>query len=692
MRFRKTFIILLALFTAVFVLNSAPAVMPMTAEAAASVTAAKVIVVDSAKGATQSDIQSALNSLRSEGGIVKLVGSFTITTPLRMYSNQTIAATGAKITGKASNVIVMTDVSDITVRGGTWTIAKGSMMVKAVRCKNLSFHNFVVSGGGGKDYGCIYVHNGDTVKADLLNMKNTSNNALHFNYTSNVTVAKNSFGTIEGYAVKSFGGNNINIISNTALDVHGDGIYCGKAVRGNITGNVIKRITFNPERDIDPVRNEARSGCGMLISDSENINVGKPMTYDGTVYSGNVIRNCDNYGIHLSVNKSTYIERLTCSDTGSDGIHNSACAATTVRDSSFTNMGGLGIALEPGPVNTPPQECIACANSVVYNNTITGCKSYGIMTYRSENVRIAANTVKKSALDGIRCTESKNIRIAGNVISDTTGDKGAGIAVSNQSTVNIGSALSAGGKTYKGNIIRNVKQMGISVNESTAVISGNTISGTSDHGIRVNASPQVIVTGNTVSNVLYHGIFVTYSTKASVKSNTVVTPKQNGIFVKGSNYSSVLNNTVSYSGRHGIQLAESCFSATVQGNKVTSPKYHGIQLQSNCRSANIKSNTISSPGNYGIQFDNTCTANVKSMSAISMAAVTTKTTRVTGKVSSGSTCKIKIGSTFYNCTVSGTNFTSAIIPKQKANAVIYLYVYPGASNTVTTSTKVHAGA
>lgn len=690
MRYKKTIAIMLSLIAAIFVFNTVPAVMPVTAQAASSAAAVKIITVDSAKGAKSSDIQAAFNSLRATGGTVKLAGSFTITTPIRMYSNQTLAATGAKITGKTTNVIVMTDVENNTIKGGTWTMSGYTMMVKAVRCKNLNLHNFVVNGGGSKDYGCIYVHSGNTVKADLLRIRNTKNNALHFNYTSGVTAAQCTFSGIEGYAVKSFGGNSINIIGNTATDVHGDGIYCGKAVSGNITGNIIKRITFNPERDIDPVRNEARSGCGMLISDSENISVGKPVIYADTRYSGNIIRNCDNYGIHLSVNKNTYIQKLTCSDTGSDGIHNSAAAATTVRDSSFTNVGGLGIALEPGPVDTPPQECIACANSVVYNNTITGSKSYGIMTYRSENVRIAANTVKNSALDGIRCTESKNIRIAGNVISDTTTEKGAGIAVSNKSSVNIGGALSAGGKTYKGNIIRNVKQMGISVNESTAVITGNTISVTGDHGIRANASPELTVSSNTINNVVYHGIFVTYSTKCTIKSNTVVTPKQNGIFVKGSNYSSVINNKVSYTGRHGIQLAENCFSATVQGNTVTSPANHGIQMQSSCRSAVIKSNKIYTPGNYGIQYDNTCSANVSSMTAVTMTSLNTYSTMVSGRVSSGCTCKVKIGETFYSCKVSGTSYTSSFFPKQKANTVVYLYVYPGSSNVVTASTKVKA--
>ncbi len=640
-----------------------PGVSPITA-AAVSSSAKQSITINSKNGGNAADIQNALSRLKGTGGTVRLVGSFNVTSSLRMYPNETIDATGAVINGKTDLILNMYQIDNAVVKGGKWVLGKNSQLAKASTCSSCKFEKLTVSGGGNSN-GCLYVYNSPKTTVINCSFQNSNSQGVYANRSDNFVIVGCKFSKTNGYGIHTYYSDNLKILGNNTTDTKGDGIYCSHVNGGYMSGNVIKNTTAHPDLDIDSIRHTSRSGCGIFLSSANKFNVGNKCTYGGKTYTGNTVNKCDNYGIHLNVCSNVFIYKLSCNSSGGDCVHNSASAYTTVQSCSLTSTKECAISLVPGPSSSTPAANSSCKNSVIYNNTIRTTSSYGIWVYNTNGTTVAGNTMSNTKGNAISCNGSKNTKISGNKINGTASANASGIAVSkNSSNINIGGTVTLYKKNYARNTIKNVKKIGISVDSSTAVITGNTISDSANHGIRTNNSKGIKVQKNTISGAKQHAINITSSPNAYISQNTVTSPVQDGIYVASSN------------------------KATVYKNTINTPKKYGIQITKGSKNASVKSNTIKNPIKQGIVIENSSGCNIKTMSSTTLPAIKTTTTRANGKITAGNTAKIKIGSKYYKCTVKGSKYTSSAFPKQKKNTTVWLYDYIGWGNVMWLSVKV----
>ena len=402
-------------------------------ELSVSADTGKTIVVNAGTGATADDIQTALVNLKSTGGTVKLVGKFNINKTIILYSDQTIDATNATVTGTADILLNAYKAENVSVKGGIWNIADSALLAKISTCSTSTFDGLTVNGGGNTTYGCFFVYCTDNTTLKNCTFKNCTGQATHIYGSENAAVINCHFSNIHGHGVYLWGSDNIKVLGNTVLGADGDGIKCCKCSSGNISGNIVKNVTLNPELDFDPLRNASRSGCGIMVMESTKLNIGKAYKYNGKTYEGNIVTNCENYGMVINLCINTLVHKTNFTDIGTNGIHNSASAATTVQNCSFKNCGGIGIFFTPGPVDSEPEIKKTCKSSFVYNNTVDNCGSFGIAFSKTDNTTVRENTVSNCADYGIFCNSVKNITISGNNITNTKSKNGLGISYTSDS-------------------------------------------------------------------------------------------------------------------------------------------------------------------------------------------------------------------------------------------------------------------
>ena len=667
MKIKKVAALLSAAVIASGCFAAVPSVVPeissITASAVSS-SAKQSITINSKNGGNAADIQNALSQLKGTGGTVKLVGTFNITSSLRMYPDETIDASGAVINGKTDLILNMYRIDNAAVKGGKWVLGKTSQLAKASTCSSCKFENLTVTGGGNSN-GCLFVYNSPKTTVINCSFQNTNSQGVYANLSDNFTIVGCKFNKTNGYGIHTYYSDNLKILGNSTVDAKGDGIYCSNVNGGYVSGNVIKNTKANPNLDIDSVKHISRSGCGIFLSLSNKLNVGKQCKYSGKAYTGNTVNKCDNYGIHLNICSDVFIYKLNCTSSGGDCVHNSASAYTTVQSCTLTSTKECAISLVPGSLSSTSSVYKTCKNSVIFNNTIRTTANYGIWVYNTNGTTVAGNKLSNTKGNAISCNGSKNTKISGNKINGTSSANASGIAVSkNSSNVNIGGTVTMYEKKYARNTIKDVKKIGISIDSSTGIITGNTISGSANHGIRTSNSKGIKVQKNTISGAKQHAINITSSPNAYISQNTVTSPVQDGIYVASSN------------------------KATVYKNTINTPKKYGIQITKGSKNAIVKSNTIKNPVKQGIVIENSSGCNIKTMSSTTLSSIKTSTTRANGKITAGNTAKIKIGSKYYKCTVKGSKYTSSAFPKQKKNTTVWLYDYIGWGNVMWLSTKV----
>lgn len=626
--------------------------------------AKETVTLNSADGAAAEDIQAALVRIKANGGTVKLVGQFDIDSSIRVYSNEIIDASAATLNCNADYVLNLYQMENISIRGGKWILQNNSQLAKISTCSSCVLDSLNVRGGGNNN-GCIYVYNSINMIIRNCTFQNTDSQCIYANRSNGFTVVNCKLNKADGYGIHTYFSDNVKILGNTVTAAHGDGIYVSEGKGGYVSGNVINNTTLNPLLDMDSVKKIGRSGCGIFLSKTSAINVGNAITYSGKKYEGNTVNKCENYGIHLNICDGTSVYKLKCTNSGSDCVHNSASSKTTVQNCTFKNAGDIAVAFVPGTLSSNMDDQKTCKGSLIYNNTIESTSSYGICVYSADSTTVAGNTISKTKADAIRCHASKNTKIAGNKINGTAGSDASGISVGKSSSnVNIGGKVTVNGKAYARNTIKDVKKIGITIDSSTAVITGNTIENAGNHAVRTNNSKGVKVQKNTIKNAAVHAINITKSANANISENTITSPQQDGIYVNAS------------------------ASAVINKNSITSCKKYGVQITNGSKSAKLTNNTIASPTKQGIVVENSTGCNVKTMTATTISAVSTTSTRASGKITKGHTAKIKIGSKYYTCTVSGTTYRSNAFPRQSKNTIVYLFDYVGSGNVIKLSTKV----
>lgn len=411
-----------------------------------------VIVLDSSKGATADSLQKALmnsndpNYKTNGRTVIRLVGNFTIDKTISLYNGAEIDATNAVITGKNTMLFVSYSKSGNIIRGGKWNLDSNSMLIKLSASSDNLLQSLTVNGGCSTQYGSVFLYKSTNTVIRDCRFNKTLSQVICVYSGHDVTILNNSFNQADGHGVYIYGGCNdengnvsdlkawnMSVLGNTVNHINGDGIKCVRC--GNnctISGNIVKNITLNETLDYDPLRNAARSGVGIMVMECDGMKVGSTCEFDGRTYSGNTVTNTENYGMHVNLCTNTKIINSSFTRIGTNGIHNSASAATIVKFCTFEDCGDVGIFLTPGPVSSVAEYKRTAKNSVIRNNKISQCGTMGIELSKTANASVSTNTIVRCGDYGIYCIGARNINIVNNATGNTKVNDGSGIGYNSE--------------------------------------------------------------------------------------------------------------------------------------------------------------------------------------------------------------------------------------------------------------------
>ena len=389
-----------------------------------------VITLDSDCGATASDVKNAVADFENKNCRLVLKGEFKLNETLTLKSGVTIDAREAVIGGSADVYLAAFNASRVRILGGKWNVGKSSRLLKMSSCTDFIFDGLDVTGGGSFDYGNAMIYSTYGVTIRNCTFREARSQVIFAHQSDHFELYNCSFSDSYGHAVYVYSSDKPQIIGNRVSTMQGDGIKLVKCTKAVVSGNKVDGITFNPQLDIDPVRNTARSGCGILLSECDENEIGSLCTYDDKFYHGNEVSNCENYGIHITMCRDTMLDSVSFSEIGTDGIHNSASASTTIQNCRIKNCKEKGIFFVPGPIETLDEDLRDCRDSVIRNNTIDSCSTVGIMLSITNSIRVLNNNIIGCRDYGIFCNTSKNIYISGGNIAGTKDREGLGISYS----------------------------------------------------------------------------------------------------------------------------------------------------------------------------------------------------------------------------------------------------------------------
>lgn len=230
----------------------------------------------------------------------------------------------------------------------------------------------------------------------------------------------------------------------------------------------------------------------------------------------------------------------------------------------------------------------------ISNNTINGAGLAGIKLDGSSNANITGNKISKTPYNAITVNESTAM-ISKNTITN------AG---------NIGVYFSKGKGSANNNTITEAALRGIGIQNKSQVtaISGNTITKGKEQGIYVSENSKVdSITKNTVKNSGTDAISILNATVTTIggsteNKNTINTPGASGIYVSGAVVTEISSNEISdaakTSGAAAIRLNNITTSVKVANNKLTASKQYGVYTTS--ATADITGNVIDTPALTGI--------------------------------------------------------------------------------------------
>lgn len=245
----------------------------------------------------------------------------------------------------------------------------------------------------------------------------------------------------------------------------------------------------------------------------------------------------------------------------------------------------------------------------IVDNAITGCAAEGIHGYGWRHAVISGNTVRSSALTAIKVTipdpaavgyalTPHSVSITGNTID---GCNESGIRVIGWPTAKIGTV------NVSGNTVRSTGDgNGIHTEHCTnPAISGNTVDGTGTTGILAQYCNGATVTGNAIRAAGSQGINLAGGSGGVASGNTVEACGANGLFVgSGSDGETfgkdilLANNLINRPGAAGIRLSTSATRCTITGNKIRegSTTTVGISLHASATGCVIAGNDLSGNG------------------------------------------------------------------------------------------------
>lgn len=210
----------------------------------------------------------------------------------------------------------------------------------------------------------------------------------------------------------------------------------------------------------------------------------------------------------------------------------------------------------------------------------------GIYVDYGKQIQITGNRVVKGGKTGILVADSSNVNIQGNVVTASSGN---GIIAQNSNVVSVvGNAVNASAKRniyiktvlqakITGNRVSNDRLGGIVASKTSTGywIEGNTIRTSRKSGIVINDSPQGTIWKNTVKSAGKFGIYVAKSDNTRVLENTISSSRSSGIVISNESSTTVESNSILKAGKYGIAFSKVKKSNATK-NKVLSSKNYGI--------------------------------------------------------------------------------------------------------------------
>lgn len=257
-------------------------------------------------------------------------------------------------------------------------------------------------------------------------------------------------------------------------------------------------------------------------------------------------------------------------------------------------------------------------NNTISTYTDTAKSNFNMFRVSDKAVlTISNNTINGAGLAGIKLDGSSNVSITGNKISKTTHNAitvNESTAVISNNTIanagNIGIYYSKGKGSADNNTITDAGLRGIGIQNKSQVttISGNTVTKGKEQGIYVSENSKVdSITKNTIQNSGTDAISILNATVTTVggsteNKNTINTPVASGIYVSGAVVTEISSNEISdaakTSGAAAIRLNNITASVKVADNKLTASKQYGLYTTS--ATADITGNVIDTPTLAGI--------------------------------------------------------------------------------------------
>ena len=437
------------------------------------------------------------------------------------------------------------DNKDTTVIDGSKSGA-----VISIYAEDASVSGFTIRNSGSNYYeaGICINSNHNTISENNICFNN--HDGIWLYRSSNNVIRNNNITNNSESGVAFLPSSNYNNIINNIITSNSGGIWLSDSSNNNINQNTITKngvgISFG-----DSSNNTISANT---IADNYDSGIWHSGSSENNVFSGNNIKNSGRYGISMSISSKATITGNTFENSGDSGINLEQSSYDTITDNSFVSDG----------ISINGEELNYWNTHIIENNKVN---EKSIYYYKNNHEGL----IVPSDAGQIILTNCSNFTIQ------------------NFNMKNVKFGIQLGWSSYN-------------------IISGNTITNTSDNSIYLINSFNNLISNNYIEKSRRYGIDLIDSSKNTITENNISDCNWGGIYGSGSsnkiNINYLLNN-----GDLGIQLG----GALSQNNTISMNTIledwiciHIVDSSNN----RINDNTIRytknypSPNSYGIELEN----------------------------------------------------------------------------------------